>query len=75
MLVTMLQDDDYWDVAVRKAVLSFIGTLVYRPIDEREHPDQPVLAASVMSQNAFGIPESALATPKVSLKSFFLKKK
>lgn len=72
MLITMIHDDDNWDVAVQKAVLSFIGTLVYRPIDEREHPDQPVLAASIMSQNAVGLSESILATPRVSLRSAVL---
>lgn len=73
MLITLIRDDDGWDVAVQKAILSFIGTLVYRPLDEREHPDQPVLASSVMPPNTFsiGLNDSIFAAPKVSLKSVF----
>ncbi|KAL7063397.1 hypothetical protein AAHC03_01269 [Spirometra sp. Aus1] len=52
MLFTLPRDDDSWDVGVQKAILSFICTLVYRPINEREHPDQPVLASSVLSSVA-----------------------
>uniref|UniRef100_A0A0V0J861 Protein VPRBP n=1 Tax=Schistocephalus solidus TaxID=70667 RepID=A0A0V0J861_SCHSO len=52
MLFTLPRDDDNWDVGVQKAILSFICTLVYRPIDDREHPDQPVLASSVLSVGA-----------------------
>uniref|UniRef100_A0A5K3FKM0 LisH domain-containing protein n=2 Tax=Mesocestoides corti TaxID=53468 RepID=A0A5K3FKM0_MESCO len=74
MLFTLTRDDESWDVAVQKAILSFIGTLVYRPIDEREHPDQPVLAISVMPPHA--LPSSVdsappadpvFASPKTSL--------
>ncbi|VDK43521.1 unnamed protein product [Taenia asiatica] len=66
MLITLIRDDEGWDVAVQKAILSFIGTLVYRPLDEREHPDQPVLASSVMPPNTFsiGLNDSIFATPK-----------
>ncbi|BHF59213.1 hypothetical protein SprV_0100216900 [Sparganum proliferum] len=52
MLFTLPRDDESWDVGVQKAILSFICTLVYRPINEREHPDQPVLASSVLSSGA-----------------------
>ncbi|VDN14890.1 unnamed protein product [Dibothriocephalus latus] len=52
MLFTLPRDDDNWDVGVQKAILSFICTLVYRPISDREHPDQPVLASSVLSTGA-----------------------
>ncbi|KAL5103497.1 Protein mahjong [Taenia crassiceps] len=66
MLITLIRDDEGWDVAVQKAILSFIGTLVYRPLDEREHPDQPVLASSVMPPNtlSIGLNDSIFATPK-----------
>nr|CDS14991.1 protein vprbp [Echinococcus granulosus] len=66
MLITLIRDDEGWDVAVQKAILSFIGTLVYRPIDEREHPDQPVLAGSVMPPNTYPacLDDSTFATPK-----------
>ncbi len=74
MLFTLTREDEGWDVAVQKAILSFIGTLVYRPIDEREHPDQPVLASSVMPQHQHGpstsdttpAPDQLFASPKVS---------
>ncbi|KAM3179601.1 hypothetical protein ACTXT7_000336 [Hymenolepis weldensis] len=50
MLISMVRDNDQgWDVNVQKAILSFIGNLVYRAIDDREHPDQPILASSVIS--------------------------
>lgn len=58
MLFTLTREDDGWDIAVQKAILCFIGTLVYRPIDEREHPDQPVLASSVMPQYHSGLVSS-----------------
>lgn len=76
MLSTLTREDESWDVAVQKAILSFICTLVYRPIDDREHPDQPVLASSVISTNvimpaldSFGAPalDNQNSIQKVSL--------
>ncbi|VDO12136.1 unnamed protein product [Rodentolepis nana] len=64
MLISMVRDNDQvWDVNVQKAILSFIGNLVYRAIDDREHPDQPILASSVIS-SATDLNESTFATPK-----------
>ncbi|OON18521.1 LisH [Opisthorchis viverrini] len=44
------REDDGWDVAVHKAVLAFVCTLVYRPITEHEHPDNPIPATRVLVQ-------------------------
>ncbi|KAM7541355.1 hypothetical protein Aperf_G00000020218 [Anoplocephala perfoliata] len=71
MLISMIRDNDQgWDVNVQKAILSFIGNLVYRSIDDREHPDQPILASTVLSyvsEKPSILPdpnESALATSR-----------
>lgn len=66
MLISMVRDNDQgWDVNVQKAILSFIGNLVYRAIDDREHPDQPVLASSVIS-SVTDLNESTITTSRVS---------
>ncbi|KAG5451598.1 DDB1- and CUL4-associated factor 1 [Clonorchis sinensis] len=50
MLFSISREDDGWDVAVHKAVLAFVCTLVYRPIAEHEHPDNPIPATRVLVQ-------------------------
>ncbi|CAL8080772.1 unnamed protein product [Calicophoron daubneyi] len=63
MLFSMSREDDGWDVAVHKAVLGLICTLVYRPIVEHEHPDNPVLAASVLNSQTANVGSNLAATP------------
>uniref|UniRef100_A0A183B775 LisH domain-containing protein n=1 Tax=Echinostoma caproni TaxID=27848 RepID=A0A183B775_9TREM len=65
MLFSISREDDGWDVAVHKSVLAFICTLVYRPITEHEHPDNPIPATSVLSQipGSIGSSSSAMAPP------------
>lgn len=49
MLFSISREDDNWDVSVHKAVLAFICTLVYRPVVEHEHPDQPISVTGLLS--------------------------
>ncbi|CAH8841961.1 unnamed protein product [Trichobilharzia szidati] len=58
MLFSIYREDDNWDVSVHKAVLAFICTLVYRPVVEHEHPDQPIAVTGLLS-NFTTIPNSS----------------
>ncbi|KAL3315773.1 hypothetical protein Ciccas_005590 [Cichlidogyrus casuarinus] len=49
MLFSLSRDEKGLDVQVNKSILCLMNTLVYRPIDELEHPDNPVLANSVIA--------------------------
>ncbi|CAH8520776.1 unnamed protein product [Heterobilharzia americana] len=57
MLFSISREDDNWDVSVHKAVLAFICTLVYRPVVEHEHPDQPIAVTGLLS-NFTSLPNS-----------------
>ncbi|KAA3676334.1 uncharacterized protein DEA37_0009134 [Paragonimus westermani] len=54
MLFSISREDDGWDVAVHKSILAFVCTLVYRPIVEHEHPDNPIPATRVLAQLTAG---------------------
>ncbi|TNN08815.1 DDB1- and CUL4-associated factor 1 [Schistosoma japonicum] len=49
MLFSFSREDENWDVSVHKAILAFICTLVYRPVVEHEHPDQPIAVTGLLS--------------------------
>ncbi|THD20911.1 HIV-1 Vpr-binding protein [Fasciola hepatica] len=68
MLFSISREDDGWDVAVHKSVLAFICTLVYRPITEHEHPDNPIPATTVLSQlpGSIGPGASNMSPPPAS---------
>ncbi|CAH8611913.1 unnamed protein product [Dicrocoelium dendriticum] len=54
MLFSISREDDGWDVGVHKSILAFVCTLVYRPIVEHEHPDNPIPVTRVLAELASG---------------------